>query len=537
MKRLLPLVLSAILAFSLIPVASSPVLAVNGTGRLFMVNGAWDEGEGPASEILELDPDTGTVLRTVPTPIDTDGGGDGLAYGNGRMFFTTIDTNTIYEIDPSDGSVINSFMGPGTSYGIDALGFDGQKLYALEYGEEPAIHVLDPDTGASVTTLSPTVVLIGGGTFAGTRNSLFFTGDDESGFSVIFEICATTGAVMNSFAPPAGLFSLYGLGFSSSRNTLFLGAYEHNMIYELDPDDGTIINSFSGPEGAAISALAADEPRPTHTVVPSMAAPNIAEIILEAEGVDPQQSIGKGKNRTFINLIQLTAAHMGSQTDFDGVSKYLLVGEPGEEVETLNPAYWQAVLDFLNGQIAFYGLSIGPLSYSYADYVADQNGGTEPGIIFAEDFTSVLTGEIPAGWSQTAAYPNWSVYTASNYAGGTIPEMTFRWSPSFVGTSRLITPAIDAGAYSNLELTFRQMVDNFDSYNWPYILKVQVSLDGGTSWVDAWSVAPWGMISAETVTVDLSTYAGQSVKLAWVFSGDSYGINYWYIDDILVTGS
>ena len=534
MKRLLPLILSAILAFSLIPVASSPVLAVNGTGRLFMVNGGWDEG--PASEILELDPDTGAVLSTIPTPIATDGGGDGLAYGNGRMFFTTIDTNTIYEIDPSDGGVINSFTVPGTYDGIDALGFDGQKLYALEYGEEPTIHVLDPDTGASVTTLSPTVYLIGGGTFAGTRNSLFFTGDDESGFSVIFEICATTGAVMNSFAPPAEVYLLYGLGFSSSRNTLFLGAYEDNMIYELDPDDGTIINSFSGPEGAAISALAADEPRPTDTVVPSMAAPNIAELILEAEGIEANQSFGKGKNRTFINLIQLTAAHMGPQTDFDGVCKYLLVGDPGEEVQSLNPDYWQAVLDFLNNVIADYGLGIGPLTYSYANYVGDQNGGTEPGVLFTQDFTGVSWGEIPVGWSQTAEYPNWGV-SWSGYAGGSDPEMSFSWSPEFEGTSRLISPEIDAGAYSSLELTFRQMVDNFDSYNYPYVLKVQVSLDDGTTWTDAWSMSPTGNIGPETVTVDLSTYAGQSFKLAWVFSGDSWGIDYWYIDDIILTGN
>ena len=115
--------------------------------------------------------------------------------------------------------------------------------------------------------------------------------------------------------------------------------------------------------------------------------------------------------------------------------------------------------------------------------------------------------------------------------------MVFSWSPSFIDTSRLISPEIDAAAYSSLELTFRQMVDNWDSYYYPYVLKVQVSLDDGTSWADAWSLAPWGMILAETVTVDLSTYAGQSFKLAWVFSGDSYGINYWYIDDILVTGS
>jgi len=276
--------------------------------------------------------------------------------------------------------------------------------------------------------------------------------------------------------------------------------------------------------------------RSSETVVPSMAAPNIAEIILEAEGVDANQSFGKGKSRTFLNLIQQTAANMGPQTDFDGVSKYVLVGEPGEEVESLSPDYWQAVLDFLNARIAFYGLGIGPLTYSYDDYVEDQYGPGPGTLPFSEDFTGVASGEIPVGWSETAAYANWAVQN-TNYAYGYSPEMMFNWTPSFNDISRLISPEIDAGAYSSVNLTFAHMVSNFDSYTWPYVLKVQVSLDGGTNWTDAWSLAPWGVVPAEVVTVDLTTYAGQSFKLAWVFSGDSFGINYWYIDDILVTGS
>jgi len=277
--------------------------------------------------------------------------------------------------------------------------------------------------------------------------------------------------------------------------------------------------------------------RSSETVVPSMAAPNIAGIILEAEGVDANQSSGKGRNRTFVNLIQQTAANMGPQTDFDGVSKYVLVGEPGEEVESLNPDYWQAVLDFLNARMTYYGLGIGPLTYSYDNYVEDQYGpGPGGSLPFSEDFTSVASGEIPVGWSETAAYPNWGVWN-NNYAYGYSPEMRFDWAPLFNGISRLISPEIDADAYSSVELTFAHMVSNFDSYTWPYVLKVQVSLDGGTSWTDAWSLAPWGTVPAEVVTVDLSTYAGQSFKLAWVFSGDTMGINDWYIDDILVTGS
>jgi len=73
----------------------------------------------------------------------------------------------------------------------------------------------------------------------------------ESEPTAIYEIDAETGAVLNSFSAPVGSgYGLYGLGFSSSRNTLFLGFYD-NMIYEVDPDDGTVINSFQGPEGAA----------------------------------------------------------------------------------------------------------------------------------------------------------------------------------------------------------------------------------------------------------------------------------------------
>lgn len=272
--------------------------------------------------------------------------------------------------------------------------------------------------------------------------------------------------------------------------------------------------------------------RQTDQVIPSMAAPNIAEIILEAEGVDPQQSVGKGKNRISINLIQQTAAFMGPGTDFDGVPKYILVGDPGEEMQSLNPEYWQAVLDFLNARIAYYALGIGALTYSYDDYVY----GGEPGVVFEEDFTGVLQGEIPIGWGVSAASSvNWSVADV-NGAGGTAPEMIFSWSPSFIGLSRLITPEIDASAIGNLELTFKHLVDNYSGW---FYLKVQVSTDDGSSWADAWSIYPTFIndIGPESVTVDLSAYDGQTFKLAWVFDGNSYDIDYWQIDDILVEGN
>lgn len=103
-------------------------------------------------------------------------------------------------------------------------------------------------------------------------------------------------------------------------------------------------------------------PVPVNNITP-MAAPNIAEIILAAEGVSPNQSIGKGKDREQLNLISETARHMGPQTQFDGIEKSVIV----DGVEVCNPAYWDAVLAFLN--------SLGPgftFDYTLYDYIEDQ---------------------------------------------------------------------------------------------------------------------------------------------------------------------
>ena len=97
----------------------------------------------------------------------------------------------------------------------------------------------------------------------------------------------------------------------------------------------------------------------------------------------------------------------------------------------------------------------------------------------------------------------------------------------------MITPAIDASTHSGLELSFKHFVDDFLG---GYDLKVQVSTDGGDTWTDAWSISPAGDVGPETVMVDLSAYNGQTFQVAWVFSGDSYDIYFWYIDDISVTG-
>ena len=232
-------------------------------GRLFHTN----EDSGT---IEELNPDTGVVISSHPTPIPIGGGCSGLAFASGRLFFQNCGSS-IYELSPATGGVINSFPGPSPS--IDGLGFSGTELYLLDYsgGGAPAaagrlnqaaaygvaagnnispnavkpagglIYVINPNTGAHIRVLTPGVSIYGGLTFAGGRNSLFasdaFTG-------MIYEINPLTGVVKNSFAAPVS--DIFGLGYSYSRKTLFLGDVGGGgkTIYEVNPDTGAVINTL-----------------------------------------------------------------------------------------------------------------------------------------------------------------------------------------------------------------------------------------------------------------------------------------------------
>ena len=163
-------------------------------------------------------------------------------------------------------------------------------------------------------------------------------------------------------------------------------------------------------------------------------------------------------------------------------------------------------------------------------------------VILSEDFTGIGQGAIPTGWLRT--HINWGV-SNSTYAGGEAPEMRFNWSPISIDVFRLITPVLDASGLSNLSLLFKHYINH---YSGTYSLKVQTSPDGA-AWTTRWEhIAKSGETgfkergvknpdaSREEIFVDLSMLDGQTFYLAFVFDGNSYNINYWYIDDILVSG-
>ena len=138
---------------------------------------------------------------------------------------------------------------------------------------------------------------------------------------------------------------------------------------------------------------------------------------------------------------------------------------------------------------------------------------------------------LPAGWSISSNNSNWSVSATSN-AGGLANEMKLDWNPQFNGLTRLVTPAVDLTGYSSVVFSFKHALDNYTGAN---TIGVATSSDGGTNWNQAWS-QPFSASGVYEELLEISTPdLGQAnVQFCIFFNGNSYNINDWYFDDIMV---
>lgn len=138
----------------------------------------------------------------------------------------------------------------------------------------------------------------------------------------------------------------------------------------------------------------------------------------------------------------------------------------------------------------------------------------------------------PSGWTIDAHATNWSVETSAK-AGGTAPEAGFYYDPSFNGASRLISPYIDLTGYTTVKLMFRHFLDDYAGSG--YSLGVATRSGTGT-WNTVWTVSPTGDIGPEEKIIDISNSDVGSAEFQFCiyFSGNSYNLDWWYIDDILL---
>jgi hypothetical protein len=153
-------------------------------------------------------------------------------------------------------------------------------------------------------------------------------------------------------------------------------------------------------------------------------------------------------------------------------------------------------------------------------------------VVLTEDFSG--TAWPPDGWTISTQPGNWS-RAQSNNAGGEVPELRLSWSPQFNATTHFISPPMDLTGNSKVLVMFRHSVDHYsDSYDIGLATR-----SGGASgtWNPVWTQTVSSSIPAqqELVIVENDDVNQADFQIALFFSGNSWNINYWYIDDVSVS--
>ncbi|MCG8652401.1 MAG: hypothetical protein MI861_21350, partial [Pirellulales bacterium] len=170
-------------------------------------------------QIVELDPVTGAIIHQFDAPADVNTGGHGLAFDGTTVFFADLITDTIYEVDPDTGALLDSTALPPGVY--DGIAAQNGLVYIAQFATDDIL-VFDPDTNSIVNTLdinasNPGINLIGGlGEIGGPDELIATTTTDE----VVF-IDPVTGLVTSSFSHALG--STFDSAVAGSGQEIFLG--------------------------------------------------------------------------------------------------------------------------------------------------------------------------------------------------------------------------------------------------------------------------------------------------------------------------
>ena len=170
----------------------------------------------------------------------------GQAGGTARLFATSA-AQGIVEIDPDDGTVLNTFAAPETLGVNDGLAFDGLNLWYLSGSWDPeTLYKLDPNTGAvrdSFTLPDDTrdgLAAIG---------DLIYVANSSAIDQDILEVSSASGAVLRTIdvdtANPGLLFS-GGLGALRDPDALLVPDALTSDIYLLSLTDGSSTDDFDG---------------------------------------------------------------------------------------------------------------------------------------------------------------------------------------------------------------------------------------------------------------------------------------------------
>lgn len=153
-------------------------------------------------------------------------------------------------------------------------------------------------------------------------------------------------------------------------------------------------------------------------------------------------------------------------------------------------------------------------------------------------YSQMFAGELfPSCWSQqstgTGIINSWSA-SVSNHAGGTACEMNSSFQSVNPGITRLIAPSFSTVGMTQLNLSFRHMLDD---YGPGAILRVQSSTDGIVWTNEAWSLATVSNSNIGPVLVNTTITSNLNSPITYVafsIEGDLYQYDKWYIDEVVI---
>jgi len=160
---------------------------------------------------------------------------------------------------------------------------------------------------------------------------------------------------------------------------------------------------------------------------------------------------------------------------------------------------------------------------------------TAPVNILTDAFSNITgwTGDKGTSYNQFAA-------VASSNAGGTANECRYAYGsdPGTVYTASIYR-SVNTVGYTSLNISWKQFIDNYDAVTYPYTLKVQCASSSGGPWTDIYSYSPSDNNNTGPETKNYNhwtTNVGGTFFIRYYITGKTYGIDFWYIDDLVIDG-
>ena len=126
--------------------------------------------------IQKIDPASGRVLATIPAP--GAGGDSGLAWAEGALWVGQYHDRKIVQVDPQTGAVLRTIESNRFVTGVSWV--DGELWHATWEGEESELRRIDPQTGEALEALEmPAGTIISG--LESDGGDHFFCGGASSG--------------------------------------------------------------------------------------------------------------------------------------------------------------------------------------------------------------------------------------------------------------------------------------------------------------------------------------------------------------------